>query len=404
MRRYLAAFLTVAVGFGCAGLSQAAELGGVDIHAFASQGFIQSTTQNNFPVGNSGQGSFNFNEFGINFSKQITPELRVGMQLFAQDRGNYGKDEVTLDWGYGDYRYADWLGFRAGKIKNPMGLYNETRDTDSLRTFILLPQSMYSDQERETTIALSGAGIYGELPLGPVGKGSYQLQVGALPLKSDGGTAQIIAGHLPGGGNPTAASSKTTVSHNLEWRPPVDGLRLAVSGLHSTFHVEADNPILSASENLNNFHRYIFSAEYTWLDLILAGEYMKQDFDFNVSGTTQAAIPAGVLAPVALPAGFGIASTSSIKNDAWYVSATYRINELFETGAYYSEYYADRGDRSKNYQKDTALTLRLDPVKNLVIKVEGHLLDGTTQLIQGPSNADAKQHWYIFATKATYSF
>ena len=56
----------------------AAEIEGVEIHGFISQGYIKSTKQNNFPVSDSGHGSFNFNDFGINFSKQITPALRLG--------------------------------------------------------------------------------------------------------------------------------------------------------------------------------------------------------------------------------------------------------------------------------------------------------------------------------------
>ena len=81
--------------------ARAAELlDGVQIHGFLSQGYVKSTKQNNFPVSNSGQGSFNFNDFGINFSKELTPDLHVGLQLSAFDRGSYGKDEVTIDWAY----------------------------------------------------------------------------------------------------------------------------------------------------------------------------------------------------------------------------------------------------------------------------------------------------------------
>ena len=90
------------------------ELEGVEIHGFISQGFIKTTKQNNFPVSDSGDGSFRFNDFGINFAKQITPALRVGLQLNAFDRGTYGEDKVTVDWAYGDYRLNDWLGFRVG--------------------------------------------------------------------------------------------------------------------------------------------------------------------------------------------------------------------------------------------------------------------------------------------------
>src|ERR1035437_303325 len=160
--------------------ADAMEAGGVEIHGFVSQGFIKTSKENNFPVSNSGQGSFNFNDFGINFSKEITPDLHVGMQLSAFDRGNYGRDKITIDWAYGDYRYRDWLGFRAGKVKIPLGLYNEARDNDALRTFIFLPQQAYYDYERDSLVAILGGAVYGSVPLGEAGTLNYQVEVGAL--------------------------------------------------------------------------------------------------------------------------------------------------------------------------------------------------------------------------------
>lgn len=402
MKKLIVACSIVAFGAGFAGFAHAFDIGGVDIHAFVSQGFVQTTKENNFPVSNSGQGSFNFNEFGINFGKQLTPDLRVGMQLFAQDRGSYGKDEVTIDWAYGDYRYADWLGFRAGKIKNPMGLYNETRDNDSLRTAILLPQGIYTDSQRETAIALSGAGIYGTVPLGQYGSLAYQLQAGVLPIKSDGGTAQTVASLVPGGSTPTDASSKTTVVQQLEWRTPLDGLRLSATGLQSRMNVKTTTAAVDYSIDLKNYQRYVYSAEYTWNDLVVAGEYMREDFDADTTGTTLVDLPTGLPAPYdILPAGSVMTSSQENKRDSWYAGATYRFNEMFEAGAYYNEFYGNRDQRNSNYQKDTALALRIDPLKNIVLKIEGHIIDGTSLLIDGTG---AKKDWYLFATKATFSF
>src|SRR3569623_1455451 len=157
----------------------------VEIHGFASQGYIKSSNGNQYPVSDSADGSFNFNDFGINFSKQLSPELRVGMQLFAQSRGNLGKDVVTVDWAYGDYRYQDWLGVRVGKVKIPLGLYNTSRDNDALRNPILLPQGIYTDYYRDVTNSVLGLGIYGAKQAGGAGKFAYQFNVGTLPLNSD---------------------------------------------------------------------------------------------------------------------------------------------------------------------------------------------------------------------------
>jgi hypothetical protein len=96
----------------------------VDVHAFASQGFIL-TTDNNYLANDTTHGSFQLSEVGINFTKAVTDKLGVGVQLFAQDLGVAGNYNAKVDWFYIDYRQADWLGFRAGRVKIPFGLYNE---------------------------------------------------------------------------------------------------------------------------------------------------------------------------------------------------------------------------------------------------------------------------------------
>ena len=97
MRNLLAGTLLVAAVLCWVCAAQALEVEGVQIHGFASQGYIKTSKHNNFPVTTSGKGSFTFNDFAINVSKEILPDLRVGLQLLAMDRGSYGQDKITLD-------------------------------------------------------------------------------------------------------------------------------------------------------------------------------------------------------------------------------------------------------------------------------------------------------------------
>ena len=103
----------------------------VEMHGFVSQGFIK-TTNNNY-LANSKRGSFEFTEVGINFTKSLSDRMRLGVQLFARDLGPVGDYKPQFDWFYLDYRFADWLGIRAGRTKLPFGLYNEINDIDSAR-------------------------------------------------------------------------------------------------------------------------------------------------------------------------------------------------------------------------------------------------------------------------------
>lgn len=405
--------LTTLVGL-AAGLAfsttpvHAMDLGGVEIHGFISQGFIQTTKENTFPVSNSGQGSFNFNDFGINFSKELGEGLHVGMQLFAFDRGTYGKDKVTLDWAYGDYRLNDWLGFRAGKVKIPLGLYNEARDNDALRTFIFLPQQAYFDYERDSLVAILGGSVYGSVPLGSAGTINYQIEVGAVPAVADGGFATEIGSMM----STTSASlqitdisSKTSVAHSLEWRTPVPGLRTLFTGLHTTLSgkgvatAEDDGRTVDADWKYDSLHRYMFSLEYTYKDLVLSSEYELDDYTLRVNYADPQLQP----------------FNSKQATDAWSIMATYRFNDWFEVGSFYHEVYADRHHRDGStfanfglfapynmWWKDAALTLRFDPIRNVVVKIEGHKINGTYEIIE---NFDgAKKDWYLFATKATFTF
>ena len=419
MKKILAAAAICAVGFAAfAPASGAVDLGGVDIHGFISQGFIKTTSQNNFPVSNSGKGSFNFNDFGINFTKEITPDLHLGLQLFAFDRGNYGRDKITIDWAYGDYRFKDWLGFRAGKVKIPLGLYNEARDNDALRTFIFLPQQAYFDYERDSLVAILGGGIYGSIPMGGAGTLNYQAEIGAVPAVSDGGFAREIGGMLGGTSdllNITDINSTTSIAHSLEWRTPVSGLRALATGLHTSLSGTANvtdhsfdntdgttgHTTGSATWKYDNLHRYIFSLEYTLNDLILSGEYELDDYTLSTSSTYANGTTGAYNSPQA--------------TDSWVIMATYRFNDWFEMGGFYHEVYADRHHRDgstfaafalgKDYNmwwKDAALTLRFDPITNVVVKLEGHYINGNYEVIENIGGA--KKDSYILATKDSYSF
>jgi hypothetical protein len=57
----------------------------IDVHGFASQGFIK-TNANNY-LAQSKRGSFEFTEVGINFTKELTDNLRLGIQLFSRRLG-----------------------------------------------------------------------------------------------------------------------------------------------------------------------------------------------------------------------------------------------------------------------------------------------------------------------------
>ena len=138
-------------------LSAASEDFDVDIHGFISQGYLK-TDHNNY-MAQTEEGSFEFNEMGLNFGTDLTEKLRIGMQLFARDLGKDGNDDLVLDWAFADYRWRDWLGFRVGRIKMPFGYYNSIRDFDMLRTSVFAPQSVYPEMLRDMISFMKGLSL-----------------------------------------------------------------------------------------------------------------------------------------------------------------------------------------------------------------------------------------------------
>ncbi|MBU0992287.1 MAG: hypothetical protein KJ737_07310, partial [Proteobacteria bacterium] len=146
-------------------------LGSVDIHGFISQGYLKSDN-NNF-LSETEDGSFQFNEMGINFNTSLTDDLRLGIQFFSRDLGKNGNDEVVVDWALADYHFRDWMGLRVGKMKIPINLYNESRDIDMLRTQVLLPQSVYAELYRDIYATQKGFCLYGDIMIGYMGRIAY---------------------------------------------------------------------------------------------------------------------------------------------------------------------------------------------------------------------------------------
>jgi len=151
----------------------------VETHGFVSQGFIL-TTGNDFLAPNTTKGSWQFSEAGLNVTTEIGDNLRIGIQAFAQNISQNSNFTFRADWFYVDYRFRDWFGIRAGRLKIPFGLYNEVSDIDAARAPILLPQSVYPVQGREFLFAQTGGEVYGFLRTPAAGALEYRLYGGTI--------------------------------------------------------------------------------------------------------------------------------------------------------------------------------------------------------------------------------
>lgn len=134
------------------------------VHGYAAQGFLYSD-ENNF-FGKSSDGSTDYYEAGLNASIQVHPKLTFAAQAAIRDAGISDDGTLRLDYALADYRFLTTVessaGVRVGKVKNPVGFYNETRDVIFTRPSILMP-GVYSDNQNQRSLVFTGPGaqLYG---------------------------------------------------------------------------------------------------------------------------------------------------------------------------------------------------------------------------------------------------
>jgi hypothetical protein len=357
----------------------------VEVHGFVSQGFILSTNGNNYLSADSTRGSFQFSEVGLNFTKSLTDRFRVGVQLFAQDLGPTGNYDAKLDWFYLDYRVADWLGLRAGRVKIPFGLYNEVNDIDQARLPVLLPQSVYPLEDRNFLLAQTGAEVYGYVSLHSAGAFEYRLYGGTIffdTLVPPGSPYQIVSLNVP-----------YLVGGRLLWETPIQGLRLA----GSVQDLRLDGSLLDGTTTVNvqiPATLWVGSLEYAADNWLLSAEYSRWS---SKSNTTD---------PKLFP------PSPTVTSERAYGLAAYRVTPWLQTGAYYSVLFPDVAMRSgrQNIQNDIALMMRFDINNFWLVKLEAHGMLGTAGLQSyeslnnnTPLNALAGT-WGVFLAKTTAYF
>jgi hypothetical protein len=377
-----AALLFIAPRARALDIGTGSDLTTVEVHAFASQGFILSK-DNNYLSSDTTHGSFQFSELGINFTKNLTDKLRFGAQLFAQDLGPTGSYDIKADWFYMDYRWRDWLGFRAGRVKIPFGLYNEISDIDQARVAVLLPQSVYPEENQNYLLAQTGVELYGYLKSRAAGALDYRAYGGTIFLDAAtpaGSPYQLLSYNVP-----------YLAGGRLLWETPLDGLR--VGGSLQTLRLDAT--ILEGTQTATlevPAVLWVASAEYVARDLSLAAEYSR--WYLSDKSSNQTLVPA---------------TTSQVSERA-YVMANYRAARWLQPGLYYALQFPNIDDRQgrQNVQHDVATTLRFDVNDHWLFKLEAHYMIGTAGVdstLNGNTPLDQlQQSWGVFLAKTTAYF
>lgn len=330
----------------------------VQVHGFASQGFALSN-HNNYLTMDTSNGSFRFTDGGLNMSTNLTSRLRVGAQLYDREIGQLGGGRISLDWAYADYKFNDWFGVRAGKVKTVLGLYNDTQDAEFLHTWALLPQALYPTDLRSSLIAHTGVDLYGQIGMKKAGSLSYTVYGGRRADDRRNG----YYFNTQDTGIPLSTWVGSLGGLDVHWNTPISGLVVGGSFLDEHDNAQGEYQALGVPYFLPSDPNRITDGyvDYSVGKLHVTAEFRRNHtgYDFIVLGQS---------------------SYTDQGSKGFFASAAYRLTKKIEVGTYNSRFYVDNPqdatDPAANHIYDQAVTVRYDPKNWWDVKVEGHFMNG----------------------------
>lgn len=379
MKRFLAIAAVALVGV-LPAVSQSLDDLNIQLHGYATQGFLY-TTHNNAFYAESSNGSPAWIEAVLNVSAVPTPKLRVAVQARYALLGTSG-NALTLDWAAADYKVNDRFGVRFGKVKTPWGLFNETQDIDSSYMWSLLPQSIYDITTRNADLSHIGGVAYGTLRLDPkIGKLEYRGWGGEALIPTDDGQFADLAAS---GNAPLNPFTYVIYGGALHWFAPVPGLMIGGS---DTLANRASVALVGGTETIAPWNNESLFAKYEKDKLMIAYEWNRQ------------ASP-GTLDLTGLP----VTSANSDPR-AWYAMATYKMSGKLSLGPYDSQAFDHQESLGPDrYTKDWTVSGRYDVNEFIYIKAEQHFIDGTSLSFESSNNTALLPNTRLTALKVGVSF
>lgn len=368
-----------------------------EVNGFFTQGYFYSDV-NNFN-GQSDSGSFDFREAAINSAWRPHQDVLLAAQLMSRKAGDVDDGEPRVDYLLLDYRFTEseqgYFGGRLGRIKNPFGLYNDTRDVAFTRPSVMLPQSIYFDKARNLELSSDGVMFYGSY-LMPQGQLDSELIYG-LPLKDKNVEYAYLNTDWPGDFHD---------SEGLMWRTiystPGYGFRAGITlGKFSLdFDAPDSNVFPAPSDGSIDIDVGVISLQYNTERWSLTTEYMQQRIDWESLGGIYALDPQNTA-------------------ESYYAQFEYRLMPDLTLLLRRDILYIDTDDRDgqktlalfgrpphTQYSKDWTLGLGWQVDHNWLLRAEWHRIKGTSWLAMqdNPDDSLREENWDLFALQATYRF
>jgi len=366
---------------------------GLQVHGFASQAAVR-TSDNRF-FGNSPETSFEFTEIGVNASLPLNSHTLLSGQLLARRAGEMYDGTPDLDYGLADVTLASSeeqrSGVRIGRLKNPLGIYNETRDVPFTRPGIFLPQTVYYDKIRNLVLSLDGLMLYGETY---TNLGTMSLTVGGgRPLLDDNVEWTFLRNDYDGEFEPDGIMKLA----RLWYAMPGEQLKFGLSGtmLSLQFDPGQHSPLRAGTTSI--FY-WVASIQYDAEDWTLTAEYAREPLEWR---------------------DYVVIPNLKTTVEGYYLQGTYRVRPNVELLLRYEEGFANRNDRDG--VRSSALTgtppftyfskiwtagLRWDINRQWMVRAEYQRHHGTFVLSfrENPDPSRLSEHWNLFAVQAAFRF
>ena len=374
----------------------AQELGqDIQAHGFISQSLIH-TSDNNLG-GDSDDGvASDIRELGANLSWRPNPDWLISGQALARWAGATDDGELRLDYGFVDRSVIadgdDQIGIRFGKIKNPYGFFNTTRDVAHTRPSIIMPQSIYLDRVRNFILSAPGVAAYGN-HAGNHFDISWSL--GAVQFDGDNDDLEylFLFSDQPGKfeGDISWTGQVMTELEGGRWRCGV-----TLASVNMDYRPTPSDKLLTAGSN--RLTPVVLSLEHNSEQFSLTGEYSQaRHKTWNYIGNN--------------PLAKGLQTPNTL--EAWYLQATWRPIPDWRFYLRRDEIYLDKDDkkgfagltpRHSNFAKDWTLGGRYD-FKAWSFSAEYHKINGTFWVspLDTPA-ADKRENWDMVLLQAAWRF
>lgn len=367
----------------------------LQLHGFLTQGAFY-TTDNNYNGKSDGKVSFDQTEIGANIFWQINDRIDFSAQALYRRAGKVENSDLRTDYAMMSVNFlsndTSRSGIRLGRIKNPIGLYNETRDVAFTTPSILLPQSIYLERSRSLLLSSDGGQFFGSHQLGN-GWLSFKMNYGEADNDNDE-IKKVMFGNLAQG---DLEADDKMFSGQVKYSLDNDKYILALSYSDVTLDYKPTSTDILASGTAR-FTPYILSAQYNGEKWGFTSEYYYSKNEFEDFGN---------IFPDSYPV-----------SENWYLQGTYRFTPKWQGIVRYDVNILDKDDRNgKNFEqfglpahlgftKDWMFGLRWDITPTVMLRGEYHYIDGTSWLssADNPDRQETERYWDLFALQLSFRF